>query len=564
MCLRWIAQHPPQGQRVLDYGCGSGILAIGAARFGAAPDRCGRHRPGGRAVDPGQRTGQRRCSQAGQPEQALGRYQMVLANILATPLKVLAPLLCSLVAPGGALVLAGILERQADELKRPTAPRPPRSDRQRRRLDPDDGRALTRQTRVRAGRGASARRSVLRTDSPGFARFRGPSHNSLRALRPLRSNRCDESVHEARKRAATKSSNPRRLATMRRGLPGHDFAETLLVFDGCTPTLLARGRRYPAGAHFCGGCVLGLGAGGLRASYTDSSQLSERSALQARSEFCDADPRPSIAAQSQRSCRAPQRPWLQSLAHEPDHPLPRLRDDVQSRAGPTQDFARLGSLRPLRRSIRRKLRTCRPRRLWRRRDESCRGLCPARAAHGEAVAPSQSRSLRPSVHSESSEGPGFRLGARLPIAGSRSAGAARNTRWTGRCEPAAPRTPGKADRGAGEPPPAHVRACADLQRAEPEPRLRRSFLCSPCPAQGILAPARGSRAAAGRCSPGRAAGIAIAVHDRDRLRRVRAGVAALAGAAVRPAELQLGRRARSSRLASTAPLSTSCAAMPTA
>src|SRR3954463_14781750 len=36
MCLRWIAGHPPQGQRVLDYGCGSGILAIGAAKFGAA------------------------------------------------------------------------------------------------------------------------------------------------------------------------------------------------------------------------------------------------------------------------------------------------------------------------------------------------------------------------------------------------------------------------------------------------------------------------------------------------------------------------------------------------
>src|SRR5687768_1204616 len=36
MCLRWIAQHPPRGHRVLDYGCGSGILAIGAAKYGAA------------------------------------------------------------------------------------------------------------------------------------------------------------------------------------------------------------------------------------------------------------------------------------------------------------------------------------------------------------------------------------------------------------------------------------------------------------------------------------------------------------------------------------------------
>ena len=50
------------------------------------------------------------------------RYALVLANILATPLKLLAPLLCGHLAPGGDLVLAGILERQADELPRPTRP----------------------------------------------------------------------------------------------------------------------------------------------------------------------------------------------------------------------------------------------------------------------------------------------------------------------------------------------------------------------------------------------------------------------------------------------------------
>ena len=47
---------------------------------------------------------------------------MVLANILATPLKVLAPLLCAHVAPGGSLVLAGILERQTEELQQAYAP----------------------------------------------------------------------------------------------------------------------------------------------------------------------------------------------------------------------------------------------------------------------------------------------------------------------------------------------------------------------------------------------------------------------------------------------------------
>ena len=60
--------------------------------------------------------------QAGLPDKAKGEYHTVLANILATPLRVLAPLLCSHVAPGGSLVLAGILDRQADELKAAYAP----------------------------------------------------------------------------------------------------------------------------------------------------------------------------------------------------------------------------------------------------------------------------------------------------------------------------------------------------------------------------------------------------------------------------------------------------------
>jgi ribosomal protein L11 methyltransferase len=122
MCLRWIAQHPPRGQRVLDYGCGSGILAIGAAKYGAAEvDAVDIDEAAVRA------TGDNAAAndvvlRAGLPDLAQGRYQTVLANILATPLKVLAPLLCGYVAPGGALVLAGILERQADELKQAYAP----------------------------------------------------------------------------------------------------------------------------------------------------------------------------------------------------------------------------------------------------------------------------------------------------------------------------------------------------------------------------------------------------------------------------------------------------------
>ena len=122
MCLRWIATHPVAGQRVLDYGCGSGILAIGAAKYGAQHldavdiDEA--------AVQSTQINAEANHVQlnAGFPELAKGAYDTVLANILATPLKVLAPLLCAHVAEGGNLVLAGILERQADELKAAYAP----------------------------------------------------------------------------------------------------------------------------------------------------------------------------------------------------------------------------------------------------------------------------------------------------------------------------------------------------------------------------------------------------------------------------------------------------------
>ena len=122
MCLRWIASRDLSGQRVLDYGCGSGILAIGAAKYGA---------PQIDAVDIDEAAvASTRLNaeanhvqlRAGLPELAQGEYQTVLANILATPLKVLAPLLCAHVASGGQLVLAGILERQAQELQQAYAP----------------------------------------------------------------------------------------------------------------------------------------------------------------------------------------------------------------------------------------------------------------------------------------------------------------------------------------------------------------------------------------------------------------------------------------------------------
>lgn len=130
MCLRWIAAHGQSAGapvsndlgRVLDYGCGSGILAIGAAKHGALQVD---------AVDIDDAAVESTVLNAkandvtlnaGLPESVSGEYHTVLANILASPLKVLAPLLWSRVAPGGSLVLAGILERQTDELMAAYAP----------------------------------------------------------------------------------------------------------------------------------------------------------------------------------------------------------------------------------------------------------------------------------------------------------------------------------------------------------------------------------------------------------------------------------------------------------
>lgn len=117
MCLEWIEQCMPSDQTVIDYGCGSGILAIAAAKLGAQSvlaldiDE--------QAVISTERNALANAvnviaqNTRGKPPAAA---QVVLANILANPLKVLAPVLESLVLPGGSLILAGLLDRQVQEV----------------------------------------------------------------------------------------------------------------------------------------------------------------------------------------------------------------------------------------------------------------------------------------------------------------------------------------------------------------------------------------------------------------------------------------------------------------
>jgi ribosomal protein L11 methyltransferase len=125
MCLRWIARHAPASpawQRVLDYGCGSGILAIAASLHGAAQVVAVDIDTAAVTATRDNASANGVALQAGLPSLAEGVHEVVLANILASPLKLLAPLLCGHVAPGGWLVLAGLLDRQAEDIATVYAP----------------------------------------------------------------------------------------------------------------------------------------------------------------------------------------------------------------------------------------------------------------------------------------------------------------------------------------------------------------------------------------------------------------------------------------------------------
>ena len=123
LCLLWLEQNTElTGQSLLDYGCGSGILAIAAAKLGCNPVV-------GTDIDPQAMVAARSNAeinntlirfvlpQENAPELAAEtKYDIVMANILANPLQVLAPALVNKMRPGGKIVLSGVLARQAEEV----------------------------------------------------------------------------------------------------------------------------------------------------------------------------------------------------------------------------------------------------------------------------------------------------------------------------------------------------------------------------------------------------------------------------------------------------------------
>ena len=121
LCMEWMEANLSDRLSLLDYGCGSGILAMLGEKLGAYP-------VDGVDIDPQAIVSARDNSQRNHCEIAYflpedfavarkdTRYSLVVANILSGPLKVMGPMLCGRVARGGQLLLSGVLARQADEV----------------------------------------------------------------------------------------------------------------------------------------------------------------------------------------------------------------------------------------------------------------------------------------------------------------------------------------------------------------------------------------------------------------------------------------------------------------
>ncbi len=125
LCLQWLDAHPPLDQDVIDYGCGSGVLALAAARLGARSVQCFdidpqallATRDNAEANALGARI--RPCATA---EALSAPVTLLMANILCAPLVALAPRFAALTGPSGSILLSGLLERDAAEVTAAYAP----------------------------------------------------------------------------------------------------------------------------------------------------------------------------------------------------------------------------------------------------------------------------------------------------------------------------------------------------------------------------------------------------------------------------------------------------------
>ena len=126
LCLRWLDDHLQGGENVLDYGCGSGILAIAAIKLGAASAtgvdvdsqavQASRDNAIANRVTDIQFFLPNACPELCRRDALPGSFDLVVANILTNPLRMLAPLLANATRQGGHIVLSGILEEQAQEV----------------------------------------------------------------------------------------------------------------------------------------------------------------------------------------------------------------------------------------------------------------------------------------------------------------------------------------------------------------------------------------------------------------------------------------------------------------
>lgn len=125
LCLQWLDAHPPLEGEVIDYGCGSGVLALAAARLGARTVQCFDIDPQALLAtrDNAETNGlAQRIRPCASVDALAAPVTLLMANILCAPLVALAPRFAALVAPSGSILLSGLLEADTAELTAAYAP----------------------------------------------------------------------------------------------------------------------------------------------------------------------------------------------------------------------------------------------------------------------------------------------------------------------------------------------------------------------------------------------------------------------------------------------------------